>query len=218
VRINGRVTSQATVVAVGVSGDDREGLPYALSRDASKSSALAPRAPDTTRREQHARRERAPREHHPVRALQPDELVQGATDVTERDRPGASGAAMPHPPDRGFSNQEVQRAREYLELPAARAYLRGNGDGATRHGRPPTNARTAAIEPRHVAAVLRRLPPDARGRYTADVRDIKQTPATILRAAQAEASAEHRAGQAPRDHVVSTVHHSPAHATSLSRS
>jgi RNA helicase len=200
--------------------DDRESLAYLLSRDASKSSALAPRAPDSISRAQHARGERLVREHEPTLARQPGGVVQGATDGADCDRPSARLAATRHPADQRFSDQELQRAREYLELPATRAYLRGRDDVTTGHGPGPTPVRTVAIEPRHVAVVLRRLPPDAHGRYTAaDVRDVKQTPAMILRAAQAEASAEHRAGQRARGHVAgASVHHSTAHATGLSRS
>ncbi|MEP7309327.1 MAG: MobF family relaxase [Acidobacteriota bacterium] len=184
--------------------DDREQLPYALSRDYSKSSALTVgqdihvQPPDrSVNRTPHALERRGPlhqTEHAATSATSPSTAL--AVNCHTGDASHGHAAEPAHPADRGFSPHELARAREYLALPAAQAYLRGRetAQGRTHQWHPTTSA--PPIEARHVAAVLRQLPPDTRGQYATEIHAIKQTPAVILRTAAHVAQAEHARGSA----------------------
>jgi hypothetical protein len=108
-----------------------------------------------------------------------------------RDASPKPAAATLNPADRGFSAEELQKARAYLDLPGARAYLRARETANAADGRRHEPAIAPPIEARHVAEVLRKLPPSVR---ETDVHAIKSTPAMILRAAGEAARAEHVTG------------------------
>ncbi len=129
------------------------------------------------------------------------------------------GAVARTPADQGFTDGELQRARAYLARPAVQAELRRDAAARSQGKAPPA----PAIEPRHVAAVARQLPPSGRSNRAVDLAQIPQSPMLMVDAATRVARAEQGAArdrahaQTPRAPTQSAGH-APGHATGHSHS
>jgi conjugative relaxase-like TrwC/TraI family protein len=181
--------------------DDRESLAHALSRDVSKSSALE--RPAVARQE-------------PTISRQDQAPAPGSTAVAQ-EVTSPHGAVARTPADRGFTDGELQRARVYLARPEVQVEVRRDA-AVQSSGRVPQ-----AIEPRHVAAVVRQLPPSARSRRPVDLAQIPQSPRLMVDAATRVARAEQGApSDRPHAHAPRTptqsVGQSPGHTTGHSHS
>lgn len=181
--------------------DDHARLSDTLSREVSHPSAIEPRRNPAAFATEPARGHVSPHERDPSRSIPHGPSQSRATD-RRRDAPERNvGAIGSHDnpstetrAGRGFSDSELREARAYLQLPASRAYLRARHETEKVRSGGPARETPAALEPRHVAAVLRSLPPHARGQDATSVAGIKQTPAVILRAAETHARAERVSG------------------------
>ncbi len=182
--------------------DDQGALPRVLSRDVSKASALE--RPAAGGNELDAPRVAAPVQRLDLRPSSPSVSSRPVTGVSAAVGEG-NGPASPPPraatPDARFTTAELQRASTYLARPDVQAHVNQYASASRPAGAPgpPT------IEPRHMAATIRALPPKANRLHPAAGGLIDQSPQLMVRAAASRAHAEQQpaprgpsSGQAPR--------------------
>ena len=181
--------------------DDQARLADTLSRDVSHPSAIEPRRNPEVFATEPARRQATRYGRNPAPTVQRTAADLQAAGNLRRDvlelnggpTRSYNGTPTDPPASRGFSDTELQEARAYLRLPASRAYLRERHETDNVPSGEPARQLPTRLEPRHVAAVLRRVQVE-RGTSPESVRTIEQPPAVILRAAEVEARAEHGVG------------------------